>query len=162
MKITYGFTLLELLIVISIIAILAALLLPALALAKRKAQAIQCLSNLKQLGLGMMIYLADNSDVFPSPAGQPVGFHTEDWIYWRPPGVMTASGLTSLPLDQSPIARASGTARSTNLFRCPRDLSDQLRTASATTSDGPYGYSYTFTSVNASSGLASTITAVGA
>jgi len=126
-----AFTLIELLVVIAIIAILAAMLLPALSRSKAKAQQTRCLSNMKQLSLGFMLYLTDNADTFPFLASNN-GFQVEDWVYWwkNPPNLPDGTPAT---IDKSPIFITAG-AKDTNVFRCPRDIA-QVR---------GYPLSYTF------------------
>src|SRR5579871_5215747 len=107
-KLRGGFTLIELLVVIAIIAILAAMLLPALAAAKKKAQQTYCLNSLKQLGLGFVLYIGDYNDVMPADASHGAQWHPEDWIYWwggwNAPGLPPSPATVSPPVSQSPIA----------------------------------------------------------
>src|SRR5262249_30596523 len=62
---TVGFTLIELLVVIALIAILAAILFPVFAQAREKARGTTCLSNLKQIGSGLSLYLQDYDETYP-------------------------------------------------------------------------------------------------
>lgn len=90
MRKTKGFTLIELLIVIAIISLLAAILFPVFARARDNARRATCISNLKQIGLGVMQYLQDYDETYPLrdyrvPSGVPgpdgeILFDT--WVFW--------------------------------------------------------------------------------
>jgi prepilin-type N-terminal cleavage/methylation domain-containing protein len=73
-----AFTLIELLVVIAIIAILAAMLLPALAAAKRRAQRINCVSNIRQVNLAFRVWEGDNGDKYPMAVSTTSGGAKED------------------------------------------------------------------------------------
>src|SRR3954447_1455740 len=82
-----GFTLVELLVVIGLIALLIAILLPALNKARKSAQRVQCQSNVRQLYIGVLSYCNSNHDWFPTCAGSADGVgwaqQPDDWVYWQ-------------------------------------------------------------------------------
>jgi prepilin-type N-terminal cleavage/methylation domain-containing protein/prepilin-type processing-associated H-X9-DG protein len=141
----HAFTLIELLVVIAVIAILAAMILPALSAAKQKASQVYCLNSLKQLGTGVLMYLDDNEGAFPGRASEHSGFEKTDWIYWR-------TNLAYPQVEKSPIVLTLAGA-SSKLFRCPMDTDDSARIALAADdpANGPYLYSYSMTSFNVTS-----------
>ncbi len=81
MRLRDGFTLIELLVVVAIIAILAAMLLPALRTAREAGRQTACINNLRQLGLGFSMYLDDSEGWYPGGAPWPNWMQTRfDWI----------------------------------------------------------------------------------
>lgn len=77
-----GFTLVELLVVIAIIAILAAILFPVFARARENARRASCTSNLKQIGLGLQMYIQDYDGRVPICADNTTLTPDDDWGYW--------------------------------------------------------------------------------
>jgi len=117
-----GFTLVELLVVIAIIAILAALLLPALARAKERSYVTQCLSNLRQIGHAIHMYVDDNAATFPPEANKPItdagsaGFEIYDLALGGKdpnPTYWCIASATNRPMY--PYIKAS------DVFHCPAD-----------------------------------------
>ena len=92
-----GFTLIELLVVIAIIAILAAILFPVFARAREKARQTSCLSNIKQLGLGMLMYVQDYDEKYGHCCCPGSGAPATARTRWRPDsntlGAITYDGL---------------------------------------------------------------------
>lgn len=111
MKHTSAFTLIELLVVIAIIAILAAILFPVFAQAREKARQISCVSNEKQLGLGLLQYCQDYDERYPSGSddlGKPSGIG-EAGVGWASQmyGYVKSTGVFKCPDD--PTSTMSGT-----------------------------------------------------
>jgi len=104
-RVKAAFTLIDLLVVIAIIAILAALLLPALASAKQRAWTTSCTSNLRQVGLAMRMFADDNADYFPESGGL---------IYWG--ATDAATGKASWMEQIFP------NIGNTNVYNCPANV----------------------------------------
>ncbi len=104
-KANCGFTLLELLVVVAIIAILAALLLPTLAASKETAKRTQCLSNLRQIGVGMALFADAENGLYPESGGV---------IFWDETDPITKK--------QSWMQQIYPYLSTTNVLHCPSDI----------------------------------------
>ena len=109
-----AFTLIELLVVIAIIAILAAILFPVFAQAKKAAKKTACISNLSQIGKGVLIYMSDYDDMFPY-AIDPID-KTQPQIWNSYPQFQAQ--IASMPYLHEVLQPY---IRSLDLFRCPSD-----------------------------------------
>lgn len=110
-KVRSGFTLIELLVVIAIIAILAAILFPVFARARENARRTSCLSNVKQIGLGTMMYVQDYDETYPRNSQCKIG------------GCVSASGTLDY-WDELILPYT----KSTQVFICPSSTSTAPRT----------------------------------
>jgi len=125
-----GFTLVELLVVISIISVLISLLLPALAAARASASNVVCLSRFRSLGQAVQLYADDSADELPSSdhaAGfgspDPVGARLSSWSLALLPYLGARGFERADLLDQARLAGRADDWRASveSLYRCPRD-----------------------------------------
>ncbi len=100
-----GFTLIELLVVIAIIAILAAILFPVFAQAKAAAKKAACLSNMKQQGLGAMMYAGDQDDALPATGYYDVCNALQANGTFSEGGGVRSRGLFSYPISTLPYTK---------------------------------------------------------
>jgi prepilin-type N-terminal cleavage/methylation domain-containing protein len=118
-----AFTLIELLVVVAIIAILAAMLLPAIGRGKLKAQGIQCMSNHRQLCMAWRLYTEDNNDLLLFASGPGVGWTPYTWCS----GALDFNPLNKSNWDptvdimRSPMWPYCG--NSLGIWKCPADHS---------------------------------------
>lgn len=120
-----GFTLVEVLVVIVLIGLLAALLLPALSTARQKAQGTYCMNNSRQLALAWLMYADDHSGVLVAnrhgtefrAAGQ-----NDNWVSgWMDWGFGSDNTNTALLTDPAHAKLAPYTRQSAALYKCPAD-----------------------------------------
>ena len=133
-----GFTLLELLVVIAVIALLAALLLPALVQAKNTAKSAACKSNLRQLGLALNLYVDQHENY---PGGSPSSLNSSGLLYLA---AFLSPDLASIRSDGKGVVLRLEAATAT-VFHCPAKRMEPFIPAPGGTMRlwiGSYGYGY--------------------
>ena len=166
-----AFSLVELLVVIAVVAVLIGMLMPALQRAREQANQIECLSNISQLTMAILMYCQDNQGWFPRaapyaessakivgpgvPAGMATGESPQDYIWWQQASRDTLAA-PDRDIFNSPVLKYLGFRSDTRtvktvvdfyeerqrVLRCPSDpLADHPNPTNEP--DGPYYYSYT-------------------
>src|SRR4051812_37034123 len=131
-RVSRGFTLVELLVVIGIIALLISILLPTLAAARRAANGVACLSNVRQLGLAAVMFAADHKQYVPTASDDKWAKVNDPsrakWAYrtepTHPDGVVVYDWASSLiPYLGGKVGQTFITApeKQSKVFRCPAD-----------------------------------------
>lgn len=123
-----GFTLVEILVVIGIIALLAAILFPVFSSVKEKARQSTCLSNLRQAGIAISMYAQDSDDHYPAGVDGP-----QHYVYLWHPDDDTLIQIKQLPLLRDVLYPYS---KSNGIWQCPSDTTTERITVTDTEGQG--------------------------